>query len=126
MCWLRPKFDEAELGFILAVLKETYARKKQEADIMEAEKMRLEASVQSLSLRLFKEGPYGVCQQLKENRAKLEALSGLALNNAEKETIVLKGIISHLQKIDRHQRGHVPHRHSLFWTYLEELSALET
>ncbi len=123
---MRPKFDEAELGFILAVLKETYARKKQEADIMEAEKMRLEASVQSLSLRLFKEGPYSTCRELKEDRAKLEALSGLALNNAEKETIVLKGIISHLQKIDRHQRGHVPHRHSLFWTYLEELSALET
>lgn len=126
MCRLRPKFREPELRFILAVLKEVKNARQQQVEVLKIERERLEASVQSLSQRLFKEGPYSTCQELKEDRAKLEALSGLVLNNAEKENIVLKGIISHLQKIQRHQRGHVPHRHSLFWTYLEELSALET
>ena len=121
MCRLRPKFREAELRFILAVLKEAAAVKKQQAEVLKIERMRLEASVQSLVLRLFKEGPYSTCRELKMNRDKLSALGGLAPNRLEKETIVLKGIIAHLQKIQRHQRGHVKHLHSLFWTYLREL-----
>jgi hypothetical protein len=120
---LRPKFREAELRFILAVLKETYARKKQEADIMKAEKMRLGASVQSLVLRLFKEGPYAVSGPLKEDRAKLAALSGPSPNRLEKEIIVLADLIRHVEKIQARKCGHVPHRHSMFWTYLRELES---
>lgn len=122
---MRPKFDEAEVRFILSILREAYARKKQEADIMKAEKMRLKVSVDSLSVRLMKEGPYGVCQQLKEDKAKMEAL-GYTLNSPEKFGVVLAGVIAHLEKVQACKRGHVPHRHSLFWSYLEELSALET
>jgi hypothetical protein len=122
----RPCFTDLEVSFMLHVLKEAAAVKKQQVETLQAEKMRLEASVQSLSLRLFKEGPYNTCRPLKEDRVKLSALGGFTLNNLEKENIVLNGIISHLQKIQRHQRGHVKHLHSLFWSYLEELSALET
>jgi len=117
----RPKFSDAELSFILQIFKEAKRVRLEQAEALEAEKMRLEASVQSLVLRLFKEGPYSVCQQLKENRAKLEALSGLAPNRLEKETIVLADLIRHVIKIQARQGGHVPHRHSMYWTYLREL-----
>jgi hypothetical protein len=111
---------------MLHVLKEAKRARQQQAEALKLERDRLEANVQSLSVHLMKEGPYAVCGPLKEDRAKLAALSSLAPNRLEKETIVLNGIISHLQKIQRHQRGHVKHLHSLFWSYLEDLSALET
>jgi hypothetical protein len=122
---LRPRFDEAELGFILAVLREAAAAKKQQAEALKVERERLKVSVDSLSLRLMKEGPYGACHQLKEDRAKLEA-SGCSLNSPGKVDVVLAGVIAHLEKIQACKRGNVPHRHPLFWHYLEELSALET
>jgi len=122
----RPCFTDLEVSFMLHVLKEAKRARQQQAEALKLERDRLEANVQSLSVHLMKEGPYGVCGPLKEDRAKLAALSSLAPNRLEKETIVLKGIISHLQKVQRHQRGHVKHLHSLFWSYLEDLSSLET
>jgi hypothetical protein len=122
----RPKFSDAELSFILQIFKEAKRARQQQAEALEAEKQRLINNVQSLSLRLFKEGPYSVCQQLKMDRAKLAALGGLAPNRLEKETIVLADLIRHVIKIQARQGGHVPHRHSMYWTYLRELGTWET
>ena len=117
----RPCFTDLEVSFILHVLKEAAAAKKQQAEALEAEKQRLINSVQSLSLRLFKEGPYNTCHQLKMDRAKLSALSSLAPNRLEKETIVLADLIRHVIKIQARKCGHVPHRHSMYWVYLRAL-----
>jgi hypothetical protein len=119
----RPCFADLEVSFMLHVLKEAKRARRQQAEALEAEKMRLEASVQSLSLRLFKEGPYSVCRELKEDRAKLAVLSGPSPNRLEKETIVLADLIRHVIKIQARKCGHVPHRHPLFWTYLRELES---
>jgi hypothetical protein len=108
---------------MLHVLKEAKRARQQQAEALEAEKMRLEANVQSLSQRLFKEGPYSTCRELKEDRAKLATLSSLAPSRLEKETIVLADLIRHVIKIQARKCGHVPHRHSMYWAYLRELES---
>jgi hypothetical protein len=119
----RPKFSDAELSFILHIFKEAKRARQQQAEVLKIERERLEASVQSLVLRLFKEGPYNTCRELKEDRAKLQALSGPSPNRLEKEIIVLADLIRHVIKIQARKCGHVPHRHSMYWTYLRELES---
>ena len=123
MKYMRPRFDELELGFMLEILKEVQTTTSRQVLNLEEEQEHLRLSVYSLRHRFLFEDPYGVHRRLKLEKETLKELEYVWLPIRRKETVILSRLIVRLQKALQHRRGRIPSTvlDSFYNSYLEEI-----
>ena len=123
MRYMRPRFDELELGFMLEILKEVQTTTSREVLNLEEEQEHLRLSVYSLRHRFLFEDPYGVYKTLNREKETLKELEYVWLPIRRKETVILSRLIVRLQKALQHRRGRIPSTvlDSFYNSYLEEI-----
>ena len=123
MKYMRPRFDELEVSFMLEILKEVEASVNREILNLREEQTHLQSSIYALRHKMIYETPYPTYFQLKEEKQKLAALQIEWLPLRRKETVILSRLIARLEKILQHRRGRIPSTlwDSFYNSYLEEI-----
>ena len=123
MKYMRPRFDELELGFMLEILKEVETTVNRQILNLEEEQEHVQVSVYSLRHRFIFEDPYGVYKRFKLEKERLNELRYFWLPICRKETVILSRLIVRLEKALQHKRGRIPSTvlDSFYNSYLEEI-----
>ena len=123
MKYMRPRFDELEVSFMLEILKEVETTINRQILNLREEQEHLQLSVHSLRHRFIFEDPYGVYKTLNREKEKLKELEYVWLPIRRKETVILSRLIVRLEKILQHRRGRIPSTvlDSFYNSYLEEI-----
>jgi len=123
MKYMRPRFDELEVSFMLEILKEIETTINRQVLNLQEEQEHLQLSIHSLRHRFIFEDPYGVYKTLNREKEKLKELEYVWLPIRRKETVILSRLIARLKKILQHRRGRIPSTlwDSFYNSYLEEI-----
>jgi hypothetical protein len=117
---MRPRLNELEISFLLNLLKETEAVKKRQFLNLQEEKEHAERSIYALRDRMLRFEPYPTYKILNSEKEKLATLEREWLPLYDKQTVLLKCLITRLEKILSHKSGRVPYTSFLYRRYLEE------
>ena len=123
MKYMRPRFDELEVSFMLEILKEVETTINRQILNLREEQEHLQLSVHSLRHRFIFEDPYGVYKTLNREKEKLKELEYVWLPIRRKETVILSRLIVRLEKILQHRRGRIPSTvlDSFYNSFLEDI-----
>ena len=108
MKYMRPRFDELEISFMLEILKEVEANVNRQIGSLEEEQEYVRMSVYALRHRFIYEDPYGAYKRFKLEKERLKQLEYGWLPLRKRESVILSRLIARLEKILQHKRGRIP------------------
>ena len=123
MKYMRPRFDELEISFMLEILKEVEANVNRQIGSLEEEQEYVRMSVYALRHRFIYEDPYGAYKRFKLEKERLKQLEYGWLPLRKRESVILSRLIARLEKILQHKRGRIPSTSLdfLYSSYLHEI-----
>jgi hypothetical protein len=115
-----------EIQFLLGILREVEASKKRQIQNLTEEQQHLAYRISVMHTELVRHGNFHVVPDLQTQRQKLNRIQYEWLPTFDKQTIVLRGMITRMETILRHRRGRIPHSTWMMTYYLEQICSKNT
>jgi hypothetical protein len=115
-----------EIQFLLGILREVEASKKRQIQNLKEEQQYIAYRIHSLHDKFVYQGNRYVLPDLQTQRQKLTRIEYEWLPTFDRETIVLRGMITRMEKILLHRRGRIPHSTWMMTYYLKQICSKNT